>query len=325
MAYNNVVARGDVPIAEDYAQQIFDNAKDQSAAMTLFRRATVSKAQQRFPVLSALPTAYWVNGDTGLKQTTSMGWSNKYLNIEELAAIVPVPENVLDDSDFDIWGEVRPKLETAIARALDQAIFFGTNAPASFPTNIRAAAISAGNFVDSPTVATASTGGFMANLDSVVSTLEDDGYDPTGYAASRGIRRYLRQARNTFGDRLDRDRVNTDLSEFDGDPITYPMRGLWPVATSATPGPAVKGVLAFAGQWDQFVLGIRKDMTYKVLTEAVIQDQAGAIQYNLAQQDMVALRITFRAGWQVANPLNYDQAVEASRYPAAVLQSAALP
>ena len=37
----------------------------------------------------------------------------------------------------------------------------------------------------------------------------------------------------------------------------------------------------------------------------------------------MALRVTFRAGWQVANPINYDNAgAEATRYPAAVLQRA---
>jgi hypothetical protein len=78
------------------------------------------------------------------------------------------------------------------------------------------------------------------------------------------------------------------------------------------------GVFALDGS--QFVLGVRKDITLKVLTEAVIQDNTGAIIYNLAQQDMTALRLTFRVGWQVANLVNFDQPVEASRYPAAVLQ-----
>jgi hypothetical protein len=54
-----------------------------------------------------------------------------------------------------------------------------------------------------------------------------------------------------------------------------------------------------------------------VLDQAVIQDAGGNIVYNLAQQDMVALRVTFRAGWQVSNRINFDQPTEANRYPAA--------
>jgi HK97 family phage major capsid protein len=316
MPYNNVIARGDVTMAEDFSSQIIDGAEDQSIAMQSFRRASVSKSQQRFPVLSALPTAYWVNGDTGLKQTTEVNWANKYLNIEELAAIVPVPENVIDDSDFDIWGEVRPKLEEAIARALDSTIFFGTNAPASFPTNIRAAAIAAANTTQQGTNA-AAAGGVWGDVDDVLGKAETDGYEVDTWAANRSLRGLLRKARNTQGDRVDRDRVSADLSSIDGDKVIYGARGLWPAASTG-----VKGLIAVAYQADQFILGIRKDMTYKVLTEAVIQDQAGVIVYNLAQQDMVALRITFRAGWQVANGLNYDQAVEASRYPASILETA---
>ncbi|MEO1959799.1 MAG: phage major capsid protein, partial [Paracoccus sp. (in: a-proteobacteria)] len=81
MPYNNVIARGDTnEVPDDLSTEIIQNATDQSAVMSLFRRANVSKRQNRFPVLAALPTAYWVNGDTGLKQTTQMAWANKMLN-----------------------------------------------------------------------------------------------------------------------------------------------------------------------------------------------------------------------------------------------------
>ena len=67
---------------------------------------------------------------------------------------------------------------------------------------------------------------------------------------------------------------------------------------------------------------MRSDISFKVFTEGVIQDDTGAIVYNLMQQDMSAMRLTFRVGWQVANVINYDQSVEASRYPAASLDIA---
>jgi hypothetical protein len=57
----------------------------------------------------------------------------------------------------------------------------------------------------------------------------------------------------------------------------------------------------------------------KVSNEAVIQDNTGTIIYNSFQQDLTFLRITFRAGWQVANTINYDNPDSASRYPVGAL------
>jgi hypothetical protein len=57
----------------------------------------------------------------------------------------------------------------------------------------------------------------------------------------------------------------------------------------------------------------------KMLDQAVIQDNTGAIVYNLAQQDMRALRLVMRVGWQVANLINNEQPTEAERYPVGVL------
>jgi hypothetical protein len=64
---------------------------------------------------------------------------------------------------------------------------------------------------------------------------------------------------------------------------------------------------------------MRKDITWKLLTEAVIQDSSGNILVNLAQQDAVALRAVMRVAWQVPNPINHLQPDENERYPFAVL------
>ena len=67
------------------------------------------------------------------------------------------------------------------------------------------------------------------------------------------------------------------------------------------------------------MLGVRQDMTWKLLDQAVIQDNTGAVIYNLAQQDMVAMRVVMRVGWQVANAINYQNSNSTTRYPAATL------
>ena len=64
---------------------------------------------------------------------------------------------------------------------------------------------------------------------------------------------------------------------------------------------------------------MEQDITYKILDQAVIQDNTGKIIYNLAQQDMVALRAVMRLAWQMPNPINRLDPKEESRYPIAAL------
>lgn len=310
MPYNNLVARTDVAarVPEDVSNAMLTNLGAQSAALQLGTRIPVASNQTRMPVLSALPTAYFVNGDTGLKQTTQAAWDNKYLYIEEVATIVPIPEAVLDDAGFDVWGSIQPLMEGAIARTIDAAIFFGTNAPTNWANegNLVASAVSAGNVVARGTNA-AAAGGIAGDLSDLLGTLEADGYVANGAVGNVTLKARLRQVRDTTGQKI--------LADADVPAINYALPGLWPTGLSAAE--------LIVGDYSNLVVGVRQDMTYKLITEGVITDNTGAIQYNLPQQDMIALRLVFRCGYAVANPINYQQGTEASRYPFAVLRSPA--
>ena len=98
-------------------------------------------------------------------------------------------------------------------------------------------------------------------------------------------------------------------NQLDGTPIYFPTDGTIAAANA----------LMFAGQWDQMVYAMRQDITYKVLDQAVIQDNTGTIVYNLAQQDMVALRAVVRLGFALPNPINRMNAVQATRCAFGVL------
>jgi HK97 family phage major capsid protein len=312
MAYNNVISRSDVAalIPEQVADSVVQSAVTESAALSLFPRVPMSSAQTRMPVLAALPIAYFVNGDTGLKQTTEQQWANRYLNVEEIATIVPIPENVLDDTSYDVWGAIMPRIAEAVGRTLDAAIFFGTNKPGSWPADIASAVVAAGNFYTRGTNA-AAAGGIAEDVNQLMGLVESDGFAVNGFVTRTTYKARLRSARDTTGQRLLD--VNGDVSTIDGGRVVYSMPGLWPTGTGAAE--------VFAGDWTQAMLGVRKDMTYKILDQAVIQDNTGAIIYNLAQQDMVAMRVTARFAYSIANPINYENLVDATRFPFAALRS----
>jgi HK97 family phage major capsid protein len=315
MAYDNIISRTDSQalMPEEVSNSFLKGLQNNSAALSLFTRVPVGRKQVRFPVLSALPVSYFLSGDTGLKQTTEINWDNKYLNIEEIAAIVPIPESVLDDADMPIWDQVMPLLEQSAGRTFDAAVFFGTNAPGTFPTAVVTAAASAGNTIQIGANA-AAAGGIIGDQSDLLALIEADGYDPSQAISNRVVRGLFRQARSTQGERLNEITITRDTIEADGVTHTFPMRGQWPTASGSA-----RSILFDPAE---FVVGVRQDVTFKVLSEAVIQDNTGAIVYNLAQQDMVALRLVLRVGWQVANTINYDQPTEASRYPAGILHIA---
>jgi HK97 family phage major capsid protein len=321
MPYNNQLSRPDVSalIPEEYAKEIIDHIPDESAALQLFRHVPMSRGQLRMPAESALAMAYFVNGDTGLKQTSESQWSNLYLNAEELAVIVPIPEAVLDDVAYDIWGLVRPQVSEAIARALDAAIFFGVNKPGSWPAAVVTQAGMVGNVAVAGTNAQAA-GGIVGDFSDCFGKVEAVGYDVSGIVANRTMRGMLRQARATTGQQLAEPIPSGEAGTVPDDvvyqvPIVYPMRGLWPA-------PATGACMAVVGDFSQGILGVRQDLTWKLLDQAVLTDNTGAITLNLAQQDAVALRVVARFGFQVANALTFEQTDPTKRYPFAVLNHA---
>lgn len=311
---NNMIDRSgaEALIPEDASREIIQGVPKYSAIMQLATKApNMSRKQRRVPVLSTLPTAYFVDGDTGLKQTSEQAWANKYFNAEELAVIIPIPEAVLDDADYDIWGEVKPRIMEAMGIAFDRAVLFGENAPSSWPQNILASATAAGKVV------TLGTGkdlyDDLLGENGVISLVEECGYMATGHVGAMKMRGKYRSLRADTGQPIFKTSVQSATSyELDGSPIFFPENG----AMDATKA------LQFSGNFKQIVYAMRQDITYKILDQAVIQDSAGKIVYNLAQQDMVALRAVIRLAWQVPNPINRLDPSESTRYPIAVLKPA---
>lgn len=311
MAYNSLISRTDaastIPI--EYSNELINLvATEGSHVMRLGRRLqNMSRYQKTLPVLSALPVAYFVSGDTGLKQTSEVNWSDKTIYAEELAVIVPIPESVLDDADIDVWAEIRPHLVEAFGLAIDNAVLYGTNKPSTWPTAIITAAATA---VHNVSIA-ASTDLYEAILGDgkMFSLVEQDGYMITGSIAHLSMKGKLRDVRTSDGMPIfNMDPARSGQYILDGAPCFFPTNG----AGSAT-------YLMISGQWNQLVYSMRQDITFKVLDQAIIQDASGSIVYNLAQQDMVALRAVMRLGFQLPNPINRVNETEATRYPFAYL------
>ncbi|MEE0709909.1 MAG: phage major capsid protein [Gemmiger sp.] len=288
----NIVSResAEALIHDQLMTTVFQEAPKNSIVMQLGRKLpNMTSKQTRVPVLSMLPMAYWVGGDTGMKQTSRQQWENVYITAGELAVIVPIPEAVLEDASFDIMGEVIPRVNESIGMKFDEAAIFGGDRPPEWQNDIITLARQAGNNV---------SGGItfdtIMGQDGMFGKVEEAGYIVDGVIAAMRSRAALRgikddTSRPIFMPSM-QDRTRYML---DGAPVYFPENGCF--------DPAVAQMVA--GNWRQLVWAMRQDIETKILDQAVIQDPSTKeIVYNLAQQDMIALRVTFRAGFAVPNP-----------------------
>jgi HK97 family phage major capsid protein len=316
VAFNSIISRTNAAalIPEVVSNRIMGMVTEGSAALSLFPHIPMGTNQTRMPVLSALPTAAFVSPtDTGLKTTTQVTWANKFLNAEEIACIVPIPQSVLDDVQYDMWGAIEPLIAESIGRTLDAAIFFGTNKPSTWGTDITSGCttVSPANTQTSG-VASQATGGIATDISNLMAKVEGDGFDPNGLVVDRITRSLLRNARDTTGQKLLD--VSANGESIEGLPVRYAMRGLWPSGSGTVAG--------FLGDFSQGMLGVRQDVTFKLLDQAVITDASGLVVYNLPQQDMVAMRVVARFAWEVANTINRSQTTAAARFPFGTLLNA---
>lgn len=301
-------------IPEPVTREIMQGAIAESAVLRMGRRlANMSSKTQTINVLDALPSAYFVNGeatDSGagdaFKRTTKMAWDKKKLYAEEIAVIVPIPEAALDDADYDIWGEVKPRLTEAFGKVIDAAILFGTNKPSTWRAGVVPSAIAAGNGVP---IGTSVFDDIMGD-NGLISKVELDGFNPNGVMSAIQMRGKLRGLKDTTGQPIFKsDMQGATRYGLDGMDMYFPMNGAF------DPNQAQMIV----GDWSQLVYAIRQDMTFKIFTEGVIQDPSTkAITYNLMQNDMVALRAVMRLGWEIANPVNAYNADKANPFPFSV-------
>ena len=287
-------------IQEGLVSTIFQDVPKQSAVLSAMRKLpNMTSKQTKIPVLDMLPVAYWVNGDTGYKQTTQQAWDKVYLTAAELAVIVPIPEAVLADSSYDIMGEVTPRVNEAMGQRIDQAILFGINRPNEWQNDIITLARQAGNKVSA-------SGGLtydnIMGTDGLIAKVENSGHMVNAIIASVKARAALRSLK----DGNQRPLFVSDMKgstpyALDGTPLTFSQNGAFDDSVAQM----------IAGDFSQAVYSMRQDITVKILDQGVIQDPSTKeIIYNLAQQDMIALRVVMRLGWAVPNPatrLNADR------------------
>ncbi|MEU4815290.1 phage major capsid protein [Micromonospora aurantiaca] len=311
MAYLNdsqMVSRSQnsaIEMPTNVANDVVKAAASESVVMRLARKVPMTSKKSRQPLIAGLPEAYWVDGDTGMKQTTTVKFDGVELTAEALATLVIVPDEFFDDSQIPIWDEVKPLVAEAMGRKIDNAALFGVNKPTSWNTSVYASAAAAGNYVERPATSAPDFGKLVADAAKLVVA---DGFAVNAFAVRPGLRWDMLGERDLQGGPL-----FTTLAGEDGGDGLYGLP-----AVESTNGAWDQDVSVIAGDWNKALLGVRQDVTYTVHTDAIISDEAGNVVFNAMQQDSKILRVVMRVGFGIANPATY-QNTTSSRSPFALV------
>lgn len=309
--YDEVQARDATLVPEEISYNIIQDAAKSSAALALGRRVPMSTKKSRVSVIDSFPDAYWVDGDTGLKQTTNMGWDHIWMEAEPIASLVVIPDEYAADAGINLWAEIQPRVAEAIGKTLDNAIFWGVNKPATWTSDyLYAGIVGAGNMATE-------TADLGADIGSLAEVMETDGVMVNGFASRPGFKWKLRNLRvanaPVFASTVDSNTLsNQVVDQLYGYPLRAVENGTWQSAKATL----------IMGDWSKLYVGVRQDITYSIHSDAVITDADGKVVFNAMQQDSKIMRVVARYGYTIVNP---SSSLADRPFPFAALRPAGAP
>ena len=252
------------------------------------------------PALGTSVSVSWTN-EGGKKKGTQPKFSVVTQTLKKLAATVPFTEEILEDSAVDLVALVGALFAEAVSKEEDLQFFAGTGSPWTGILNN-------GN-VNSVTMLTGDAGDTLAD-----ELLRMQDATPSG--AQNGAKYYLhrtwfnkiRKMKSTTGEYIVQAPQNGMPGTIWDKP--YELSDAFPsVAETSVNDPFI----LYANLKQAAVFGDKQQLRVKLLDQATITDTDNSTVINLAEQDMVALRVVERVGYVVAlakaaTVLKYDEA-----------------
>jgi HK97 family phage major capsid protein len=263
-------------IQEAYADVLLDGAREASTALSAFPTVNMGTKLSHLPVLATLPEAGWVSESAtesgGVKPTSQVTWADRTLVAEEIAVILPIHENVIDDATTAVLTELASLGGQAIGKKLDQAVFFGTDKPASWVSDDLLSAAVAANQDVTVVDGDANENDIVGAVNQVSELIAVNGWAPDTMVASLAMRYKVANLRDANGLPIFRD------ESFAGFRTFFNRNGAW----------APEEAVAIVADSSRIRIGVRQDIQVKLL------DQATVSGINLAERDMVAIRLKAR-------------------------------
>lgn len=257
---------------------IMDEIARGSSILQLSDIKQMKSDTMKFQVWADKPGAYWV-GEGERINTSKASWIFPEMQAKKIAVIIPVTREKLNDTTIDVFGELKPQIAEAFYTTIDKACLFGTDSP--FTKNVFKSATDASNVI------TRDAQSLDLDISDVMGKIEEKNLDPNGFAGHYGLKKELRNLRDSNGNQLAvigmKENSLYDL------PLTFVRNGAFDKTKAEL----------IAADWSKSIVGIREGIEFEILKEATLQSvtMGDDKPLSLAENDMIAIKATMRIGF----------------------------
>lgn len=256
-------------IPEEISSEIIGKIVKGSYCLQNSRREPMKTVKKSIPVLVSMPGPTFV-GEGKKINVIEPTIVPVTLEAHKLGFIMTTSREALDDSVVNVFEDLKDSISEAFCEAIDKAIITGSVAEGQKPFKTLYE-------VAEKQSVTRGEGVILDDVSDALALVEDKGHKVTNIMAVNSIKNELRKLKTGTGEYL----LN-DTSNIFGTPTEY-LSHLDPETSVA-----ILGNLK-----DFLVTGIYQDITYDTLREATL-DLGSGEKINLAQEDLVAIRVTMR-------------------------------
>jgi HK97 family phage major capsid protein len=272
-------------IPHEFSTQIIEEAILSSAALQLADRLPMGTSMTDIPIPKTLPVASFTGAPGAKKPWTDVMLETQSIKAEEIAALTAIPDAYLEDSSINLWGWVRPRLAEAIARALDNAVFFGLGAPTSFPV---------GGILSNTYSSTVANGiDAVDGVNQAMGQVEARGIQVTGHAADLIAKSLFRGVRASTGELL--------LGEGQVDSAQRPT--MYGLPISYSPWTQVTTADFVTGGFQNLIIGVRQDIRYLLDKSGVITGAGNTVLLSGFESNQTPLKVWARFGCAIIRPV----------------------
>lgn len=275
------------------AAAYFEQAQKQSVVQSLARKVPLGINGEEIPVVTAKPTAAWVN-EAGQKPATNGALALKSMTPKKIAAIAVVSAEVVRANPGNYINILRDDIAEAFAIAFDAAALHGTQTPFGQYIGQTTKSVTLGT-------TTQAQGGIYGDVNAALKLLVDDKKKLTGWAFDDTAEPTFNAAVDLQGRPLFVDATYEETSLSGGRLLRRPALYSERIASGNTVG--------FAGDWSQAIWGVVGGITYDVSTQANVTINGESV--SMWEHNLVGIRAEAEFGFMVNDVESFVEINEA--------------